>query len=807
MYASARKKFARLLQAVAWTVIMTCAVAASAANPPSGAGTIVFVPAAGSVATANTMQFTAFKAFSGSASKHVMAIGSHVRWYSSDTTIATVSNTGLVTPLQAGTVTITVIAGPFHGSTQLTVTQKVLTSINVTPGNPSLPKGLKEQFTATGTYSDLSTADISNSVIWSSSSAAIAPINGVGLASATSVGGPVTITAQDPSTSVNGTAQFTVGPATLASITVQPDGASLVPGESQQLSATGVYTDNTTANFTNMVSWQSSDITVATIGAATGLSSGVALGGPVTITATDPISNTSGTAQLSVRYGVLTYHNDIARTGQNINETVLTTANVNKTNFGKKFSQPVDGYIYAQPLYLPGRNIPGKGIHNVIYAFTEHDSVYAFDADSNTGVNSTPLWKTSLIPAGGSTVSSGNDTGCGDLVPEIGITSTPVIDPTTDTMYVISKTKESGKFFQRLHALDVNTGAEKFGGPVTITASVSGTGDGSSGGMVAFNPLREFNRTALLLQNGLVYIGWASHCDSGPYHGWVMAYNAATLGQVAVFNTDPNAGLGGIWMGGGGLGGDGTNVFYATGNGTFDVNTGGKDYGDSIMNLGPPASGTFPVASFFTPFNQSSLNGGDTDLGSGGVLLLPTQTGAHPHLLVQVGKEGKVYLVDRDSMGGYCSGCTSDTQVVQEIPGAVGGTWGMSAFWNNNVYFGGSGDAVKVYPFNVGSNGLLATKPSSRSKFSIGFPGPTPSISANGTSNGIVWVIQADAYSGPGAAILHALDATNLNTELYNSNMNTGDSPGGAVKFTVPTIVNGKVYVGTVSQLSVYALH
>ena len=258
-------------------------------------------------------------------------------------------------------------------------------------------------------------------------------------------------------------------------------------------------------------------------------------------------------------------------------------------------------------------------------------------------------------------------------------------------------------------------------------------------------------------------------------------------------------------MSGGGLAGDGTNVFFATGNGIFNASTGGKEYGDSVLSLGPPSSGTFPVMTYFTPFNQSNLNGGDVDVGSGGVLLLPTQSGQHPHVLVQVGKEGTVYLLDRDTMGGYCASCTNgDTQIVQELRNAVGGTWGMPAFWNNNVYFGGSGDRVKAYSFNAMSNGLLSTNFTSRSAVGIGTFGPTPSVSASGNANGILWVIQADAYGSNGPSVLRAFDATNLATELYNSSANVNDNPGPAVKFTVPTIVNGKVYVGTASRLSVF---
>jgi hypothetical protein len=807
---AARKSLNCTVYSIVLAWMLLASNVSPAGGPQSGAGTFIFVPAAGSLATGKTLQLTAYRAFAPSAGKNTnaVAITDHIQWFSSDPNVAMITNGGLVTAVNVGTVTITAVSGPFHAATQLAVTPVTLVSLTVTAANVSVPKGRTQQFAATGTYSDNSTGDITNSVIWSSSASNIAPVNNRGLASGATVGGPITITAQDPSTAVSGTAPLTVSAAVLVLITVSTGNTAIVPGESRGLNAIGTFSDNSTADFTSSVNWSSSNTAVATIGTNTGIATGQALAGPVTITAIDPVTSISGTAQLNVQYSVVTYHNDIARTGQNIHETQLTLATVNKTHFGRRFSQPVDGYIYAQPLYVPGRIIPGKGRHNVVYVVTEHDSVYAFDADDNVGIDASPLWKTSLIPAGGSSVSSGGDAGCGDLIPEIGITSTPVIDPVAGTMYVVSKTKESGKFFQRLHALDITTGAEKPGSPVTIQASVSGTGDGSVGGMVSFNPLREHQRSGLLLQNGMVYIGWASHCDSGPYHGWVMAYNASTLAQVAVFNTSPNSGLSGIWMGGGGLGGDGTNVFFATGNGFFDAAGGGKDYGDSIMSLGVPSGGTFPVATYFTPFDQANLNGGDTDVGSGGVLLLPTQTGAHPHLLVQVGKQGVVYLVDRDTMGGFCAACTNgDTQIVQELRGAVGGTWGMSAYWNNFVYFGGSGDRVKAYSFNPGT-GLLSTTPTSRTSVGIGTFGPTPSVSANGNTGGILWVIQADQYSSSGPATLRAFDATNLAaTELYDSNMNAGDGPGVGVKFTVPTIANGKVYVGTASQLSVYGLH
>lgn len=346
---------------------------------------------------------------------------------------------------------------------------------------------------------------------------------------------------------------------------------------------------------------------------------------------------------------VTTFHNDNSRTGQNTQETSLTPANVNSTQFGKLFSTTVDGYVYAQPLYVPNvQNING-GEHNVLYIVTEHDSLYAIDADSGT-----TLWQKVFInPGAGVTTVSNSDVSCGDLVPEIGITSTPVIDPTTNTLYLVAKTKENGVYFQRLHAIDTVTNAERFGGPIVIAATVNGTGSGSSGGKVSFDPLREHNRPGLLLENGHVVIAWASHCDNVPYHGWVMSYSASTLAQEAVLNTSPNGGLSGIWMSGDGVEADSSgNLFFATGNGTYDGSTNGN-YGDSIVKVSGPTSDSLSVADWFTPSNQSSLSGGDTDLGSGGVLLLPDLPAgsAHTHLLVQMGKEGKIYLIDRDNMG------------------------------------------------------------------------------------------------------------------------------------------------------------
>ncbi len=503
----------------------------------------------------------------------------------------------------------------------------------------------------------------------------------------------------------------------------------------------------------------------------------------------------------SAQVTVTTQHNDNYRTGQNTSETILTPVNVNKTQFGKIFSQVVDGYVYAQPLYVPSVTIPGKGIHNVVYVATEHDSVYAFDADNNAGANANPLWKVSFInPGAGINVVTSVDVSCNDLVPEIGVTGTPAIDLSTNTMYLVAKTKENGNFVHRVHAIDIGTGGEKFGGPIVVQAQVKGTADGSN--VVVFNPLREAQRPGLLVQNGLVYIAWASHCDIGPYHGWVLAYDAQTLQQKGVWNATPNGGLGGFWQAGAGIAADSRNLLYiASGNGTFDKDVGGKNYGDSIIKLGFNLAGKLIAKDFFTPHDQKFLENTDSDLGSGGVLLIPDRPGKkHPYLLVQAGKEGTIYLTNRNRMGHFNP--VDDSQIIQNLPGAVGGMWGMPAFWNNNVYFGGVGDNLKMFSFDS-QNGLLSTTPVSNTLTFFNYPGTTPSISANGASNGIVWALQTDHNP----EVLHAYDATNLSLELYNTQQNpTRDNSGNAVKFAVPTVANGKVYVPAQKQLSVYGL-
>ena len=454
---------------------------------------------------------------------------------------------------------------------------------------------------------------------------------------------------------------------------------------------------------------------------------------------------------VAAQVAVATYHNDNYRSGTNAQETILTPSNVNVQSFGKRMTFPVQGYVYAQPLYVPGVVISGK-THNVVYVATEHDQVYAFDANSGQ-----QLWQVNFLASSNalSIVSpvSSNDVGCGDLVPEIGITGTPAIDVSANRLYVVAKTKvydvrsRTTTFYQTLHVLDIRTGFETFP-PLRLRATFPGTGTGSVNGVLTFDPLVQSQRPGLMIQSGAVFIAFASHCDIGTYHGWVMAFSENTLLPSGVTVDTPNGYEGGYWGGGSGLAADSAGSIYgATGNGYFDVDQGGIDYGDSILRLTwSSATKTFTVADYFTPWDQLSLDQNDTDLGSGGLLLLPDQPGTkYPHLLVQAGKEGTIDLVSRDNMGHFHSG--DDSQIVQTLPFAIGGIWGAPAFWNNNLYFGGIYDYLKAFSFDPNAQ-LLSLSYTSRSLESSYFPGPTPSVSANGNANGIVWIIESDTYGG-----------------------------------------------------------
>ncbi len=484
---------------------------------------------------------------------------------------------------------------------------------------------------------------------------------------------------------------------------------------------------------------------------------------------------------------VLTEHNDVLRNGANTSETILTTANVSSQTFGKLFTQSVDGFVVGQPLYMAGVSFPDGSSHNVLYVATQHDSVFAFDGDSVQA----PLWSTSFTnPAAGITTVPISDFGCGGTAfTEIGIVSTPVVDRVSGILYVVAKTLENGSYIFRLHALSVTTGADVVT-PQVISASVA-----TNSGTLQFNPALQMQRPALLLQNGAIYIGFGSNgCDTYAYHGWLLAYDATNLQQVAAFATTPNGTKGAIWQAGGGpaADADGT-IFLATANGTFDANTGGSDYGDTVLHL----SAGLTVLDYFTPYNQATLAANDIDLGSGGVALIPDQDAPHTHELVGGGKEGTLYVVDRDNMGGF--NASGDTQIVQSIAQASSGELdSVPAYWNATVYIVGQSDQIKAFSL---SHDRLSSQPTSQTSVTAIAPGSV-SISSNGSSNGILWAIPQN-----NPAILYAFDAANLGTTLYSSNQVLArDKLGSVPKFVPPTVADGRVYVGGTSTVSVYGL-
>ena len=520
------------------------------------------------------------------------------------------------------------------------------------------------------------------------------------------------------------------------------------------------------------------------------------------------VSNSAGNAtsnaatltvnSISATTDVRTYHNDIARTGQNLSESILTTSNVTSATFGKIGFYPVDGRVDAQPLYSSNVTVAGTGAHNVLIVPTEHDSVYAFDADSGS-----ILWQTSMLAAGETPSDPRN---CGQVSPEIGVTATPVIDRTrgpNGAVYVAAMSKNGSTYHQRLHALDLALGTELFGGPVEVQASYPGTGDNSNGTDVIFDPGQYKERVGLLLMNGVVYTGWASHCDIRPYTGWIIAYDAATLRQTSVLNVVPNGGEGALWASGAGLAADNSgNIYFLDANGDFDssLNASGLpsngNFGNAFIKLA--TSGGLAVADYFEMFNQQQENSSDTDLGSGGALILPDLSdgaGHTMHLAVGAGKDTNIYVVNRDAMGKFNP---TINNIYQELAGALpGGVWSMPAYFNSTVYYGAVGNPIKAFTI---TNAKLSTTPAFQTSNTFSYPGATPSISANGTNNAIVWAVE-----NTNPAVLHAYNATNLN-ELYNSNQASGgrDQFGAGNKFITPTIVNGKVFVGTPNGVAVF---
>jgi outer membrane protein assembly factor BamB len=559
-------------------------------------------------------------------------------------------------------------------------------------------------------------------------------------------------------------------------VTASSDSFSLAPGASQQVS------------FSAIASAPAATATVQFTATEGGLTHAAA------ITCTVTAAAASGT-------DMVTYHYDVARTGLNPNETVLNPSNVNSSTFGLLRVFPVVGKVDGQPLYISNLLVAGQQ-QNVVFAVTEHDNVYAFNAD--TGAQ---LWQISILGANETTSDKHN---CALISPEIGITSTPVIDKSAGingTIFVVGMSKDStGAYHQRLHALDLTTGAELSGSPVEVTASYPGTGANNSAGQMIFDPGRYAERVGLLLLNGTIYLGWTSHCDQEPYSGWLMGYSESTLKQTAVLDLTPNGSGGTIWMSGAGLAADSSgNIYFLDANGTFDTTLDANgfpvngDLGNGFLKVST-SNGKLSVADYFEPFNTVEESAHDTDLGSGGVVVLPDLddgSGNALHLAIGAGKDSKIYVVNRDSMGKFNP--QNNDAIYQDVPGAIGSEYSMPAYFNNTVYFAAVNDKLKSFPI---INAKLATAPAAMSANSFTYPGATPSVSANGTANGIVWVVE---NSSP--AVLHAYDPVTLQ-ELYNSNQaaNGRDHFDNGNKFMTPVIVNGKVFVGTPGGVAEFGL-
>lgn len=687
-------------------------------------------------------------------------------------------------------------------------------SVAVTPSSASVQaSGGTETFTATvqndkhngGVTWSLAGAGCSGSACGSLS--ATSSVSGVPITytAPANVPSPATVTLTATSVAAKSkTARATItvtSPTTgNISVTITPKRAGLTV--TQTLSVTA------TTNDPSGVRWLATGGSFSSISSASGVAvifTAPTSPGVYTITANNA---TDGTTSAAINVGVTdlpgvyTYHNDLSREGANTQEYALTTSLVNTSSFGKLFSCSADGAIYAQPLWVANVGI-GGGTHNVIITATMRDSVYAFDADASPCVT---YWHKILIPTG-ETYGNDSDVNTQDIHPDIGILGTPVIDSAAGTIYLITKTKTSsdGTYHQRLHALSLTDGSERTNSPVEIDSSLSVPGNCEGGTSVAFNPLRENQRAGLALVNGKVYVAWASHADHNPYHGWILGYNNSNLNRVGVYNTSPTAAenlsycRAGIWMAGGAPAADSINnvisLYVLTGNGIWDGTTA---FGDSILKLN--TSSGLSLSDWFTPYNQLSLDGNDLDLGSGGAAVLVDNGGAHPQLLIGGGKQGVLYVLDRTNLGHNHP--SDNNQIVQTLT-VTGLTFSTPAFWHNTLFHFGSGSSGKAYAFDSSTSTFNASWTSQTSPF-FSFPGATPSVSSNGSSNGIVWVIDSSNYGtrdyrrlSAGPAVLHAFAASNLGTELWNSGTVSGDTAGNAVKFTVPTVANGKVYIGT----------
>ena len=704
-------------------------------------------------------------------------VASYMKVWVDDVAISSQDNTNSLTTslyLANGSHLIQVQAhDPSTGTTYTTSTNITVTSgsgsgtVTVSPASVTLQTGGTQQFTATDSAG--------LQVHWSATGGTI---SSSGLYTAGTTTGTFTVTAKDTNNNV-GTASVTIQSSTGHTVTIEsPANNSTV---TSPLHVHATYNGTVTASYMKLwidhvanVVQQNTNVFDTTITLASGLHL-------LQVQAHDPSTGQTYTTSCNITVGAsavssyTTWKNDLSRTGQQPNETVLTPANVNSTHFGVLFSDSVDGYVFAQPLYVSNLSIAG-GTHNTVFVATEHDSVYAFDADQSGSA----LWHVSLIPSGATTVPQ-SDVGS-TISPEIGITGTPVIDTSSGTLYVVSETLESGNEVFRLHAVKLTTGQEESGSPVVITAS-------------GWLPKEEVQRSAISLANGSVYIAFGSQGDNLPWQGWLFEYSAASLAQLAVWSTTTSSDdKGGIWMAGAGVSADSNGDLYVmTGNGTWD---GIANFSDSFVKL----SSNLTVLDYFTPYDEATFNDDDKDVGAGGPLLVPNQSGPYPHEIIGCAKTLAIYVVNRDDMGKFQSG--SNSQIIQELDNQLGGGSGHDsddscfttpAFWEQNLYFVGNNDVIKAFSLDA-STGKLSSTPIAKGTFEFVFPGAQPVVSSNGATNGIVWAVD---YST--SVALHAYNATNVATQLYQSS-----GLGAGAKWAVPTVVNSKVYVGTASQLVVF---
>jgi hypothetical protein len=789
--------------AVTGATILT--ITKGTSSPPT-VKSIAVSPANASLAANATLQYTAIATLSDGTTSNVTASAT---WASSATGIATVSAGGLASALAVGTASISAAIGSIKSAATLTVTGSgtgtaVIKAIAVTPARTSITQGSSLQFTATATLSDGKTKDVTSTSLWTTSRPEVVTINAAGLARGVGQGASNMAAKNGAVTgaTILTVTQGTSPNPTVTSLAVTPANASLAPTQTLQYAAIATLSDGTTNNVTSSVTWNSSSPAAATISAG-GLLTGVAAGFS---TVSAVLGSVSGATGVTVQTGpsahtdVLTYKNNLSRTGLNSTETQLTLANVNSGGFGLKLHLPIDGLVFAQPLYVSQLSINGS-LHNVVFIVTEHNSAYAYDSD-----NGVLLWRKPLNVAGETT---SDDRGCDQVSPEIGMTATPVIDRSAGTsgaIYMVAMSKDSGSVYhQRVHALDLATGAEILGSPREVQATYPTAG----GGTTTFDAGAYKERAGLLLLNGEVYTSWTSHCDFDPYTGWIIAYDGATLNRTRVFNIAPNSlGVGpSIWMSGGAPAVDSSGFMYIlAGQGAFETTLDAngfpnlQDYGNSFLKIST-ANHTMAVADYFAMWNEVSETIADLDLGGGGAMLLPDQvdvTGAVKHLAIGAGKDAIVYVVDRDSLGGFNP---SKNNIWQELDGAMAdAVRSTPAYFDGHVYLSDRDHSLKSFTISAAK---LPEAPTSQTAATFIYPGTSAVVSANGSSNGIVWAAEA-AKTG----VLHAYNANNLATELYNSKQaaNGRDSYGAGNKYPPVTVADGKVFVVSKTEIAVFGL-